>query len=216
MIRLIQVEEIEQLLQQLPRIVELRKSQPVAYVARAAMWMDLLEQALLAAHADQVGQIALLHSSLIYARHTAARDAAEPHAQLTRARRLALEASAALEQAAGIATAILDEHRPRLAEAQRLLRDLLARARSLNLMPAAGAQPTHARLTEVRLALATNRKLERAYAAVEAQVGADDALLLLGRALGAGLVPPGPVPPTVGQPPTDGPPPDSAGVAHRR
>jgi hypothetical protein len=188
-VRLIQVDEIEQLLLQLPRIVELQDEQPTAFIARATQWMDLLEQALVAAHAYQAGRIAVLRSSLVFARHTVARDAAESSAPLTRARRLVLEASTALDEASAIAMNILDEHRPRFADADRRLRDLLARGRTLGVMALVEpVTPTQAKLTHVRRAIAAQRELERQYIAVETIVGAEDALLLLGRALGAGVV----------------------------
>jgi hypothetical protein len=184
MLRLTQVEEIEQLLLQLPRIVELQEQQPVSFVARATIWMDLLEQSLAAAHADQAGRIASLHSALVFARHTVARDAADPRGQPTRARRLALEAAAALNEAADLAAALLDEERRRFAEANRQLRELLAQAPSLDLELTDGPP-------KARLAIASHPELERDYAAVESLVGADDALALLGRALSAGRGPPG-------------------------
>jgi hypothetical protein len=188
-VRLIQVDEIEQLLLQLPRIMELEDEQPAAFIARAAQWMDLLEQALVAAHAYQAGRIAVLRSGLVFARHTVARDAAESSAPLTRTQRLVLEASTALDDASAIATNILDEYRPRFADADRKLHDLLARGRALGALPLdQPIGPAHAQLVEVRRAIASQPELARAYATVETVVGAEDALLLLGRALGAGVV----------------------------
>lgn len=189
MVRLIQVDEIEQLLLQLPRIMELHDEQPAAFIARATQWMDLLEQALVAAHAYQAGHIAVLRSGLVFARHTVARDAAESSAPLTRARRLVLEASTALDEASTIATNILDEYRPRFADADRKLHDLLARGRALGVLPLGDPiRPTQAQLVEVRRVLAARPELARAYVAVETVVGGEDALLLLGRAIGAGVV----------------------------
>lgn len=188
MVRLIQVDEIEQLLLQLPRIMELEDEQPAAFIARATQWMDLLEQALVAAHAYQAGRIAVLRSGLVFARHTVARDAAESSAPLTRARRLVLEASAALDEASTIATNILDEYRPRFADADRKLHDLLARGRALGVLPLGDPiNPTQAQLV-VRRVLAARPELARAYVAVATVVGGEDALLLLGRAIGAGVV----------------------------
>lgn len=183
MLRLMQVEEIEQLLLQLPRIVGLQEQQPVSFVARATIWMDLLEQSLAAARADQAARIATLRSELVFARHTVARDAAEPRGQSTRARRLALEAAVALNEAADLAAVVLDEEQHRFSEANRRLRDILARAPSLDLDP--GDEPAQA-----RVAIVTHPELVRDYAAVETMVGADDALALLGRALSAGREPP--------------------------
>jgi hypothetical protein len=188
MVRLIQVDEIEQLLLQLPHIVELQDEQPTAFIARATQWMDLLEQALVAAHAYQAGRIAVLRSGLVFARHTVARDAAESSAPLTRARRLVLEASTALDEASAIATNIVDEYRPRFADADRKLHELLARGRELGTLPLGPNNPTQAQLIEARHAIAAQPELERAYVAVETIVGAEDALQILGRALGAGVV----------------------------
>lgn len=183
-VRLIQVEEIEALLLRLPSVLELQEPQPAAFIARAARWMDVLEPALVAVHAHQAGRIAVLRSGLIIARYTAVRDASEPQAQLTRVRRLAVEASMALAEAAGLAAAIVDDSRPRFDEADRRLTDLLARARSAQVLPTGEPLITiHDRLAEVRQAIAHRGDLERAYVDVEGLVGSDDALLMLGRAL---------------------------------
>lgn len=182
-----QVEEIEQLLLQLPNIVALEEHQPAAFIARVTMWMDLLEQALLAAGAYQAGQVAVLRGRLVFARHTAARDSVEPRAQLTRVKRLAVEASKALADAAAIATALIDAHRPRFADAEHRLTTLVAQARASHVLDAAlPFVPTRLRLGEARRAIAGRRSLERLYSAVEGLVGPDDALFMLGRALGEG------------------------------
>ena len=176
MIRLIQVEELEQLLLQVPRIVELQDHQPAAFVARAEMWMDLVEQALVSAHSYQAAKVAALRSELGFARTATPPKDAEHH-QPTRKTQLVHEAAHAMTEAAAIAAVVLDEHRPRIADAERRLNRVVAKARSQGLV-APSTVPA-----EARRAIARQRDLERQFVEVEGIVGADDALVLLGRAL---------------------------------
>lgn len=173
--RLIQVEEIEQLLLQVPRIVELQESQPTAFVARAATWIDLLEQALVAARAYEAAHLAALKSQLLFARTFVAHEPPESRTQPTRARQLAFDAAKAMTEAATVATAVLDEHRPRFDAADRRIHKLVADLRSRDL-------PTDT-VADARAAIHGRRELEREYLGVEGSIGPEDAILLLGRAL---------------------------------
>jgi hypothetical protein len=171
--RLMQFDEIEQLLLQVPRIAELRDSQPVGYVARATIWMDLLEQALAAASAAESTRIDNLRGDLVFARHTVAREAVEPGPQATRTRRLAIDTAFVMEEAANIAVSVLAEQRPRFSDADRRLRALVAKVRT---------SPTN-QLGDVQRAIATRPELDAEYREIEAGLGPDDTRLLLSRVL---------------------------------
>ena len=181
--RLVQFDEIEQLLLQVPRIAELRDSQPTGYVARAAIWMDLLEQALVAAGAPESARVDTLRGELVFARHTIARDAVETTPQSTRTRTLAIDTAFAMDEAAQLADAVLKEERPRFSAADKRLRVLVAKVRSLGLVPKnAKASPAN-QLGEIQRAIATRPDLQAEYGEIEAILGPDDSRLLLTRAL---------------------------------
>jgi hypothetical protein len=166
-----------------PRIVELQESQPTAFVARATMWIDLVEQALVAARAYEAARLATLKSQLLFARSFVAHEPPESRTQPTRARQLAFDAANAMTEAAAVATAVLDEHRPRFADADRRVHAIVAKLRSRNLVPPPSVMPSTREIADARRAVGGRRDLEREYLVVEACIGADDAGLLLGRAL---------------------------------
>ena len=190
--RLMQFDEIEQLLLQVPRIAETRDSQPAGYVARAAIWMDLLEQALVAAGAPESARVNTLRGELVFARHTVARDAVDPPPEANRTRRLAIDTAFSMDEAAQLADGLLNQNRPRFVESERRLRVLVAKVQSLYL---AANGPPASQLGEVQRAIAARPDLAAEYREIEAMVGPDDCRLLVTRALTT---------------------PESAGVANRR
>jgi hypothetical protein len=180
--RLMQFEEIEQLLLQVPRIAELRDSQPTGYVARAAIWMDLLEQALVAAGAAESTRVDALRGELVFARHTVARDAVETTPQSTRTRKLAIDTAFAMDEAAHLADTVLNDQRPRFADAEKRLHVLIAKVRSQGLVTKNG-KPSADQLGDIQRAIASRPDLEAEYREIGAIVGPDDCRLLLTRAL---------------------------------
>jgi len=193
--RLMQFDEIEQLVLQVPRIAELRETQPAAYVARAAIWIDLLEQALVAAGAPEARRVDSLRGELVFVRHTVARDMVETPMQSTRTRKLANEAALAMDKAAHIADTVLSEQRPRFTDAGKRIHVLVTKVRSQGLVSKNGKASPADQLVDIQRAIATRPDLAAEYAEIGTLLGLDDCRLLLTRALTT---------------------PESAGVANRR
>src|SRR4051794_7657484 len=170
--RLMQFDEIEQLLLQVPRIAEMRDSQPAGYVARAAIWMDLLQQALVAAGAPESTRVDTLRGELVFARHTVARDAVDMPPQSNRTRKLAIDTAFAMDEAAHLADNVLKDQRPRFLHAEHRLRVLVSKVQSLRLGPKDTATAAN-QLGEIQRAIATRPDLEAEYRDIEAVLGPD-------------------------------------------
>jgi hypothetical protein len=181
--RMVQFDEIEQLLLQVPRIAELRDSQPAAYVARAAIWMDLLEQALLAAGVIEAERVDALRGELVFARHTVARDALDSPPQPKRTRKLAINTAFAMDEAAHIADNVLTEQRPRFREAERRLGVLMVKVKSLGFLEPVSSDSRTIQLRESQRAIASRPELDAEYREIETILGPDDTRLLLTRTL---------------------------------
>ncbi|MDP8905019.1 MAG: hypothetical protein M3N29_06855 [Chloroflexota bacterium] len=180
MLRLMLAEEIEQLLQQLPRIARLQEEQPAAFVARATIWLDLLEQALVAGRLDPRGRASGVRARLASVREGPPQLAREMRVQASRTRMAASAAAEALATAAELARAALAENARRFAEAEQLARQLIiaADARGVGLR-GAGGRALPARV--VRERIARDLELVSQLATLEALVGSDDTLVLLKR-----------------------------------
>ena len=88
-----------------------------------------------------------------------------------------------MDEAAQLADAVLKEERPRFSAADKRLRVLVAKVRSLGLVPKnAKASPAN-QLGEIQRAIATRPDLRAEYGEIEAMLGPDDSRLLLTRAL---------------------------------
>jgi len=181
--RLMQFDEIEQLLLQVPRIAEMRDSQPASYVARAAIWMDLLEQALVAAGAPESSRVDTLRAELVFARHTVARDAVDPPPEANRTRRLAIDTAFAMDEAAQLADGLLNQQRPRFVDSERRIRVLVAKLESLGIAATSVDTSPANQLGELQRAIAARPDLNAEYREIEAILGPDDSRLLLTRAL---------------------------------
>jgi hypothetical protein len=181
--RLMQLDEIEQLLLQVPRIAAMRDSQPAGYVARATIWMDLLLQALIAAGAPESARVDTLRGELVFARHTVARDAVDPPPEANRTRRLAIDTAFAMDEAAQLASALLNQQRPRFVDAEHRIRVLVAKVQSLGPVATTGRAASADQLAEFQRAIAARPDLDAEYREIEAILGPDDSRLLLTRAL---------------------------------
>ncbi len=93
-------------------------------------------------------------------------------------------ASQALQRAAELASALIAENRPRLAEAERVVQQVVAVALSRELIAARDEAMTGTDyLVMVRKNLSASSDLDSAFVALEGLVGPTDALVLLDRAL---------------------------------
>lgn len=184
MLRLMHVEEIEGLLLGLPELVRRQERRAPEFTRLAGAWLDSLEGVFVANRLYQAGLIAALRSGIVAAEHGQAPAGLEFRSRPSRSRVLNAVASQALQRAAEVASAVIAEHRPRLAEAERVAQRIVAAALSRGLIgaPEAGVNTTEY-LRMLRRSFAASGDVESAVVHLEGLVGPHDALALVDRAL---------------------------------
>jgi hypothetical protein len=185
MLRIAQLEEFERLLLRLPELVTRQEQRSTDFPASVGVWLKELEQAMAAPRLYQAAAIAALRSGLIAAEQGQLPAGYESLAGTSRARVAAAVASAALRRATDVTAALIEEHRPRSLEGERVAQQIVAIARSQDLIRPDREKQGGPRGQALRRELANDEGLERALVHLEGLVGAGDTLLLLERASAA-------------------------------
>ena len=184
MLRIAQVQEIEELLLQLPDLVEQQERRATGFPHNADLWLKSLERAFVANRQYQGGSIAALRGGLVAAQLGQKPVELEFRSHAGRARVLSAVASQAIQRAADVAAAVLAGDRARLGEAERVAQHIVAAAASRGLVVPREASVSSAEyLGALRHSLAASEDLETAAVHLEGLVGPVDALVLIDRAL---------------------------------
>jgi hypothetical protein len=185
MLRIASANEIGGLLLELPALFRLQEQRSVDFPLRAREWLGSLEQALGANRLYQAGLVAALRSGVTSAEQGQLPPGLQLQGRVTRSKAVTAMASRALHGAAEIASAIMAENDARFAEAERVANQIVAIARSRDVLPPREPTDSHSQyLRGIRHALASSADLENAVTHLEGLVGSQDALVFLDRALG--------------------------------
>mgnify|MGYP001570228875 CR=1 FL=1 len=184
MLRIMQTEEIASLLLLLPDLVRQQERRSTDFVPNAGKWLNSLEGVFAASRLYQAGSIAMLRSGLVAVEQGQLPAGLQFRGRPTRSRVLNAVAWQALQRAADMASTLIAENQPRLAEAERVAQQIVAAALSRGLIigRAEGVGNTKY-LRMVRRSLVTSVDLENAVVHLEGLVGPYDALILIDRAL---------------------------------
>jgi hypothetical protein len=186
-LRIVNLEEIEGLLLALPNLVKVQETGGGDFPERVATWLEQLEKVLAANRLVQAASIAALRSAAAAAATGSIPVGLQMRGAQTHRRFVFMVASHLLQRACDIASAVVAENKPRLAEGERVAHQLVAVACSRDLLipRQAGADNTQY-LRSLRRGLAASQDLENAVVHLEGLVGAHDALILLDRAVAVG------------------------------
>jgi hypothetical protein len=184
MLRITQVEEFANLLLLLPDLVQQQERRSADFTPRAIAWLNSLEKVFAASRLYQAGSIAMLRSGLVAAEQGQVPAGLQFRGRPTRSRVLNTVAWQALQRAADMASTLIAENQPRLAEAERVAQQIIAAALSRGLIAgrAQGVSNTEY-LRMLRRNLVTSVDLESAVVHLEGLVGPYDALICIDRAL---------------------------------
>jgi hypothetical protein len=184
MLNIVQIEEIEHLLLQMPGLVEQQEQRSINFEQNASAWLKSVEGKFTANRLYQAGYIATLRSSLIAAEQGLIPAGFEFRNRPGRSKLLHAVASQALQHAAEVASNLITENRVRISEAERTAQQIVAAAFSRGLIPVRDEGMTNTQyLQMLRRSFATVSDLENAFAHLEGLVGPNDALILFDRAL---------------------------------
>ncbi len=184
MLRIVHIDEIQDLLLLLPNLVQQQERRSTDFAPNAGAWLKSLEKVLAANRLYQAGNIATLRGGLVAAEQGQAPAGLEFRGRPSRSRVLNATASQALQRAAEVASTLIAENRPRLAEAERVAQQIVAAALSRGLITAREEEVSNTQyLRMLRRSLVKSGDLESAVVHLEGLVGPHDALTLLDRAL---------------------------------
>ncbi len=184
MLRIMHVEEIADHLLLLPDLVQQQERRSTDFAPNTDAWLKSLERVFSANRLYQTGNIAALRSSLVAVEQGQVPAGLEFRGRLTRSRVMNAMASQALQRAAELTSNLIAENQPRLAEAERVARQIVAAARSRGLVPAREEGVSNIQyLRMFRHSLVTSADLESVVIHLEGLVGPHDTLILFDRAL---------------------------------
>jgi len=184
MLRIVNIEEIENLLLQLPALFKQREQLSANFSLDVGIWLNLLEKVFTNNRLYQAGYLASLHSGLIAAEQGEIPTGLEFRGRPTRLRVLSAVAAQSLQHAVEVASTLIAENKPRLAEAERIAQQLVAVAFARGMIEERDHTMNNTQyLLNIKKNLATNADLEGAVTHLEGLVGPYDALILLDRAM---------------------------------
>jgi hypothetical protein len=184
MLRIVHIEEIENLLLLLPILVQQQERRSADFAPNAREWLNSLEKAFAANRLYQAGYIATLRSGLVAVEQGQVPAGLEFRGRPSRSRTSSAVASQALQRAAEVTSTLIAENRLRLAEAERVAQQIVAIALSRGLIAARNEEVNNTQyLQMLRHSFVASSDLENAFVHLEGLVGPQDALILFDRAL---------------------------------
>jgi len=193
-LRIIHVEEIQQLLLEANTVVQLQAERSFEFPNRVVAWLTQAEQVLSSRGLFQAGTLAVLRSEIISAQHGRVPPDLAFRGGVTRNKIRTAVAAQALQRAVEVVTAIVAENQPRFKLAEERMQQLVALALAGGLIRAHDQNVSRTDyLLDIR-----RRVLASSYGdaviALDSLVGPNDMLVMLDRALGLREVVPVEVP----------------------
>ncbi|GJQ30110.1 MAG: hypothetical protein HBSAPP03_19940 [Phycisphaerae bacterium] len=184
MLHLRHLEDLRRLLLELPDLTRRRDRADVPFHDLVLAWLARVEDSLIAGRLHHAGTIAALRDLIADAGAGGVPRGVVVAGPMSRRKLRAAAASFALREGTDLLAALIDQHTPRLDEAERVARQIVAALMSAGLTPTRSAYPdTTSYLATVRRVLSSRADLEAAAIHLEGLVDRYDALLLLDRAM---------------------------------
>ncbi len=190
MLHLVNLEEIQNLLLRIPRLVDSLEQRDPNFVQKVRQWLTVVEEVLVNNRMPLGGNIAALRGTLNATERGAFPPGLTFHGRPT-ARKIKEATGADVVRRAGelISNALQDDV-SRIAEAERLSHQLLALGKSMGLIVGGinDSAPTQ-KLKDLWKTLSADPNIAPGAARLESLVGQNDALILLDRAITTDTVP---------------------------
>jgi hypothetical protein len=184
MLRLVNLEEIESLLLRIPTIVQKWEQHEPDFMAETTAWLSAMEEVLGRNRMTTAAEVAVLRTVLIGDQRSADQPGCTPAKLLTRKMKEARAANL-LKQATQIVSDALRTRRAQVAEAERVMLQIVGAAYQLGIVqPDAGSDHT-AYLQALKQAILARTELVSLAVHVLGLVGNVDFLVLLDRGLAA-------------------------------
>jgi hypothetical protein len=186
MLRIVNLEEIQNLLLRVPGIVELNEQRDINFVPTTKKWLTQLECVLKNNNLPVSANIAALRGNIISSEQGNIPTGISFEGHVTKRKIKEATASQAISQAVDIITCSIQNDVNRINEAERVTRQLVSIAKSQGLITELPhGKNFSAILQHIWRKMAADQVLSQGVVSVEGLVGPNDALLVLDRTLTA-------------------------------
>lgn len=184
MLRIMHIEEIAGRLLLLPDLIQQQERRSADFARNVGQWLKSLETIFAANRLHEAGIIAVLRSGLVAVEQGQVAAGLEFRGRPSRSRILNAAAAQALQRAADVASNMIAQNQARVAEGERVARQVVAVSMSRGLIPAREEKVNNTEyLRTLRRNLAAHADIEGAAVHLDGLVGPHDALILIDRAL---------------------------------
>ena len=188
MLRFVNLTEIQNMLLKVSELTDLQDLRDFNYVEKTKRWLSDLEKILENNRMIQAGEIAALRGTIVSAENGIFHDGVEFLAKPTKRKMVEAAASAAIRQATRLISNMLQEEIARFAEAERLVRQLIAIGKAKGLLQQIPENGNHTEtLKNIWRMISLDPDIAPGAVNVEGLVGPYDALILLDRIIVADI-----------------------------
>jgi len=188
MLRLVNLEEIQSLLLRIPDLVNLQDQRDYRFEQNVKEWLSKCEKVLENNRLPAAGNVAALRALLISAERGVIPTEVEFHGPSNRRKIRESVAAYVLRQTGSLISEVINKDKERIAEAQRIGRQLIALAKAKGLIHEFPSGANHTQMLKaIWGTLASDPDVLPGTVNVEGLVGPDDALIILDRTIAADM-----------------------------
>lgn len=190
MLRLVNLEEIQNLLLRIPRLVDSLEQRDPNFVQKVRQWLTVVEEVLVNNRMPLSGNIAALRGTLDATERGAFPPGLTFHGRPTARKIKEATAADVVRRASELLSNALQDDVTRIAEAERLSHQLIALGKSMGLIVGGINDSAHTqKLKEIWKTISADPNIAPGAVRLESLVGQNDALILLDRAMTTDTVP---------------------------
>lgn len=184
MLRIVNIEEIQGILNSISALIDLQQQHDSNFDEKVKEWLVKLEKSLESNRIMQVGEIATLRGLILSAEHGIIPPGIELHRRSTKRKIIEAAVTISLRNSSSLVTELLQKEIDRVSDAERMMRQLLAMAKAKGLLETLpeGEDRTEF-LKIIWQVFSSDPELAPGTINVEGFVGPHDALVVLDRTL---------------------------------
>ncbi|TCV85905.1 hypothetical protein [Sulfurirhabdus autotrophica] len=188
MLRIVNIEEIQNMLSSISGLVDLQQRRDANFDDKVKLWLAKLEKMLERNRIMQVGEVATLRGLILSAENGITPPGIEIHGNSTKRKIIEAAVTFSLRQASSVVSTILQKEVDRISDAERMMRQIIAMAKSKGLIPEIPEASDHTEVLKfIWRTLSANPEIAPGTTNVEGLVGPHDALIILDRIIASDL-----------------------------
>lgn len=182
MLRIVNIEEIQNILSSISRLVDLQQQRDSSFDEKVKLWLAKLERILESNRIMQGGEVATLRGIILSAENGIIPHGIEIHGRSSKRKIVEAAITFSLRKASSLVLDFLQKEVDRVSDAERMMRQLLAMAKAKGLIQQIPNGSDHTEVLKfIWLTLSGDPELAPGTINVEGLVGPHDALIVLDR-----------------------------------